>query len=165
MTPLDPRAPFATDPVGQQADQTADLRRRVAALERCRYNPSVWDRPGWHDVGAAGEPAFLGAWTNHPAYDAQVGFFKDSTGFVHPRGVAHGGLAAQDDVFLLPAGFRPPPPAFPVFPTSVGPAAGGLHAALILINPNTGHVSYVGGPGGTVDALLLDGLHFYAGSA
>lgn len=71
-----------------------------------------WLKPEpWHVVGNAGEPAFQNSWVNYAAsndatYPIQIGFMKDSYGFVHLRGNAKNGTAATT-IFTLPAGYRP----------------------------------------------------------
>jgi hypothetical protein len=65
----------------------------------------------WHEVGAAGEPAFENSWTGSIGSPwANVGFMKDTSGFVHLRGLAQNGtVSAYPGVpmFTLPAGYRP----------------------------------------------------------
>ena len=61
---------------------------------------------GWHEVGAAGEPAFQNSWTNYiPGAYATAAFFRDARGFVHVKGVIKSGTGVN--VFTLPAGYRP----------------------------------------------------------
>lgn len=61
----------------------------------------------WHEIGAAGEPAFMNSWENyggglgyHPA-----AFFKDPFGIVHLTGLIKNGMTGV--VFTLPSGYRP----------------------------------------------------------
>lgn len=69
----------------------------------------------WHEVGAAGEPPFLGGTTNFGpvglgnSQAETVGFFKDRSGVVHLKGMAKtadSGTGAGA-IFNLPAGYRP----------------------------------------------------------
>lgn len=57
----------------------------------------------WFTVGAAGAPAFTGAWVQE--FGRPLSFGRDSDGFVHIRGKTRFGTAA--DVFTLPSGYRP----------------------------------------------------------
>jgi hypothetical protein len=57
----------------------------------------------WHQVGAAGEPAFLNSWV---AYDSTVYYRKDPLGRVYLRGSLNGG-ATGTTAFQLPVGYRP----------------------------------------------------------
>lgn len=50
-------------------------------------------------------PTLSNGWVNYDSLHAQVGYMKDSLGFVHLRGlIKNGTLSAQ--VFLLPSGYR-----------------------------------------------------------
>jgi hypothetical protein len=76
---------------------------------------------GWHEVGALGEPPFLGAtvpipgtwmWTNYDTGHNSAAFYRDPYGRVHLKGLVRvGGLDGNaemlDDIFQLPAGYRP----------------------------------------------------------
>jgi len=62
----------------------------------------------WHNVGAAGEPAFANSWVN---VDGGVwtlaSFTKDNFGYVHIRGLIKSGTSIATTMFTLPAGYRP----------------------------------------------------------
>ena len=80
----------------------------------------------WHEIGAQGEPAFGGGWSNAtppyicsapvdpscPVYNT-AGFYKDSLGNVHLKGSIKfdlsncGGGFCSSIAFRLPAGYRP----------------------------------------------------------
>lgn len=49
-------------------------------------------------------PTFENGWLNYGAGYAPAGYFKDSQGIVHLRGLVEGGTG---DIFSLPAGYRP----------------------------------------------------------
>lgn len=51
-------------------------------------------------------PALLNGWVNYGGTYNAAGYFKDSMGIVHLRGLVRNGTAA--DIFKLPAGYRPP---------------------------------------------------------
>lgn len=57
----------------------------------------------WHNVGDAGEPAFVNSWTNYAGYQV-ARFLKDAAGVVHIEGVVDSGSGT---IFTLPAGYRP----------------------------------------------------------
>lgn len=62
----------------------------------------------WHQVGAAGEPAFQASWANvGTAGDLGASFRKYPDGKVRLRGYITGG-AANTIAFTLPVGYRPP---------------------------------------------------------
>jgi microcystin-dependent protein len=62
----------------------------------------------WHQVGAAGEPAFQNSWVNFDvATMSPVGFKKFPDGRVRLRGQVKTGTAGLV-IFTLPAGYRPP---------------------------------------------------------
>jgi hypothetical protein len=131
----------------------------------------------WHEVGTAGQPAFLsgsvadqaGVWDdqNH-TLDATVAFFKDPFGVVHLKGLTCFRRALDDTctplqlgyldsaIFQLPAGYRP---------------ATYLHLPAVAGDPQE-QTSVLVTPDGTVlirapaqdYAVALDGLTFRAGS-
>jgi hypothetical protein len=51
-------------------------------------------------------PSFLNAWHNYGAGYNAAGYFKDSMGIVHLKGLVAGGLGGTT-IFVLPAGYRP----------------------------------------------------------
>jgi hypothetical protein len=69
-------------------------------------NPGLAPIEGWHEIGAAGEPAFQNGWTNFGNGYSTMGFAKDAAGFVHLKGTITGG-AFDVAVFVLPPGYRP----------------------------------------------------------
>jgi hypothetical protein len=60
----------------------------------------------WHNVGAAGEPAFANGWVNNGAPYQVAAFRKDPLGKVQIRGLINGGTINQP-AFTLPVGYRP----------------------------------------------------------
>jgi hypothetical protein len=62
----------------------------------------------WHQVGAAGEPAFAALWANFNASnDGMVGFRKNPDGKVQIKGIAQISAGGGTTVFTLPVGYRP----------------------------------------------------------
>ena|SRR6478735_10384797 len=59
----------------------------------------------WHEVGAAGEPAFQIGYANSGGSFETVAFYKDPEGVVHLKGSATG--AGPAVIFQLPVGYRP----------------------------------------------------------
>ena len=55
---------------------------------------------GWQSV------TFRNGWTNYSTSYNQAGYFKDSMGIVHLRGLVKSGLIGKA-IFILPAGYRP----------------------------------------------------------
>jgi hypothetical protein len=68
-------------------------------------NPTLAAPEGFHEVGAAGEPAFQNSWTNAGGANETVGFYKDREGVVHLKGAASGTHTLG--IIQLPAGYRP----------------------------------------------------------
>jgi hypothetical protein len=62
----------------------------------------------WHNVGAAGEPAFEDGWSNYGAF-APARFRKLATGVVTVQGLVKRATlpASQSTIFTLPVGYRP----------------------------------------------------------
>ena len=112
-------------------------------------------RPGsseaWHELGAPGEPAFEGGWTNEsPSGETTGGFYKDPLDVVHLKGIITGGAST---IFHLPVGYRT------VKNACIGIWRSGA-IGYICIFPD-GAVSQLGGSG--TGALLLDGISFRTG--
>src|SRR3990167_2505919 len=59
---------------------------------------------GWHEVGAASEPAFQNSWANNVVGDATAAFRKLTSGLVVIKGGIQSGSASGTTVFTLPAG-------------------------------------------------------------
>jgi hypothetical protein len=80
--------------------------RKLAELDRRLRNRDRVTTEAWHEVGAAGEPAFVGAWANLGfGVNESAAFLKDPNGFVWLKGVVSGG-AYPSLIFTLPAGYR-----------------------------------------------------------
>lgn len=62
---------------------------------------------GWHTVGAAGEPAFVGTWVNFSGTEQAARFRRDPLGHVLLSGVVKLGTM-NTTIFTLPVGYRPP---------------------------------------------------------
>lgn len=113
-------------------------------------------RPGsaeaWHEIGAPGEPAFQGGWSNEdPTGETTAAFYKDPLDVVHLKGIITGGTST---VFTLPAGYRSSKAGCIVTWRSSA-------IAYICFFPD-GNISQLGGSG--TGAMLLDGLTFRVGS-
>jgi hypothetical protein len=70
-------------------------------------NPTLAAPEGFHEVGAAGEPAFQNSFNNSGGLSETVAFYKDREGVVHLKGTAAGGVPNIAVIFQLPAGYRP----------------------------------------------------------
>jgi len=85
------------------------IQGQVTFFEAEEVAPSVRDAASvdpWHSVGAVGEPAFTNSWANYGAPFNTAGFWKDSSGVVHLRGLITGGTVSVP-IFTLPVGYRP----------------------------------------------------------
>jgi hypothetical protein len=68
----------------------------------------------WHEIGASGQPGFVGGTTNYgaltPNTNAETaGFFKDKEGIVHLKGLVKTANSGPNSglLFYLPEGYRP----------------------------------------------------------
>jgi hypothetical protein len=121
------------------------------ALAGTYPNPSLAGPEAYHEVGAAGQPAFKNGWANEaPGFESTAGFFKDPWGVVHLKGIVTGGTVST--IFTLPAGYMPS--AYECITTE---RAGAI--AYICIAPNGDLYQQAGGSAGS---LLLDGISFSA---
>lgn len=107
----------------------------------------------WHLVGAPGEPKFSGTWFSVGTSYGPVSFYKDQTGVVHLKGVA-GNAVPGEEVFKLPAGFRPDPSTFIAFPVLCTCSEDKLE-----ISGSDGEVRVVG-----ATSVYLEGITFKAES-
>lgn len=85
-----------------------DEGRFAKQLERRVGRIAIRTSEGWHYVGGAGEPAFLGTWANYDAGSTwqSARFRRHPSGLVEIQGlVALGALSTA--IFTLPAGYRP----------------------------------------------------------
>jgi hypothetical protein len=61
----------------------------------------------FHEIGAAGEPTYQNGWAHGGlASDSKAGFYKDSLGVVHLKGVLFSAVGSGT-AFTLPPGYRP----------------------------------------------------------
>lgn len=101
-------------------------------------------------------PALLNSFANLGSGFSIAGYFKDSVGAVHLRGVVSNapGVAAATPIFTLPAGYRP---AYRlVFPGNTGTASGGRIDVDVLGNVFSTFAVSAG------DFRTLDGIAFLA---
>jgi hypothetical protein len=66
----------------------------------------------WHEVGAAGEPAFGSGWTNTGGGAPTLAFRKTPDGRVQFKGVVTPAAGAAAVAFTLPVGYRPSVPIY-----------------------------------------------------
>lgn len=97
-------------------------------------------------------PTLLNGWSNSPTYDDPTGYYKDALSRVHFRGLITGGTA--NNIFTLPAGYRPVKTKGFTVPTSLTTDTGRVEVA------PTGTVSR---PSGINNNLSLAGISFRAG--
>jgi hypothetical protein len=115
---------------------TADFDTVWSGVATTQYTADV----GWHEVGAAGEPAFMNAWRNLDTVSWNSAAFRvDADGWVYLKGLV---CAGTSTIFTLPAAYRPWKTMF--FPAI---AQEGMNC-YVQINPN-----------GTVDPYLMGGTN------
>lgn len=118
--------------------------------------PNVILLDSWHNVGAAGEPAFGTGWTNLVSNNPGLGFRKGADGRVAFKGAVQIGAGAGGTIFTLPAGYRPKDYQRFASPTAKGPVYTDVNA--------TGAVTYSAQPGfatmATNDWLDLSVIEF-----
>ncbi len=108
----------------------------------------------WHEVGAAGEPAFANNWVNYGSGFTTAAFRKDSMGFVHLKGLVKTGTV-NTTIFTLPAGYRPAL-------TSMFVCVGNTGSAEVSTRNNITNVGAVRNNSSLNAYLSLDGITFKA---
>jgi hypothetical protein len=87
------------------------IRKSTGWEDLSRVSASSVPIEPWHEVGAAGEPAFGGTWRSYNAgvgVFGKVGFRKTPDGKVQMRGLAESVTASGvGTIFTLPVGYRP----------------------------------------------------------
>jgi hypothetical protein len=124
----------------------------------------------WHNVGAVGEPAFVGgAWGSYGGGWTAVSFQKDAAGWVRLRGMAKALIpffygTPSGELFILPPGFRPSGGSR--FCVTTNDSVNGAYVQFLDIDPAglvkvvTGTKLLASGLVGT--AMSLDGVAFEA---
>ena len=117
---------------------------------------------GWYDINAMSPQAstiwikmnLTGNWTHDTAY-SEPAYFKDSNGFVHLRGgLVNASGSATDDIFTLPAGYRP---------TKTILVAGARASSRLSVKITLGGViNFINGGATGSTENFIDGISFYA---
>lgn len=104
----------------------------------------------FHEVGAAGQPAFENGWNNEsPSGETTAAFYKDPFGIVHLKGIVTGG-ASSTVIFTLPEGYRL---------TKSGCFATIRERYVCIYNDGAVRQAF-----GTAGSVALDGMTFRAGT-
>jgi len=99
-------------------------------------------------------PTFFAGWTNVGAPWMTAGYWKDSMGIVHIRGLIRRPTTGGDNIFTLPVGFKPS--AALQFPSRCGDNK----LCYLTVNSN-GNVDFGTTAGATPDiSVSLDGISF-----
>jgi hypothetical protein len=109
----------------------------------------------WHNIGAAGEPAFQNSWvafSTDPSAASQPSFRKFPDGRVRLKGGVKGGVYSGTP-FTLPVGYRPTQYLRPVIATNVG-------ATQLEFKPDGTFFVNNGSVGGAGGYYFLDGIEF-----
>lgn len=96
-------------------------------------------------------PTLLNSWANYGGAFHNAGYFKDSLGFVHLRGLVKSGTTGYP-IFTLPAGYRPT--AAHMFSVHAGGAEARVEAVV------DGNVYVAAYSGGNNNYVSLDGITF-----
>jgi hypothetical protein len=118
----------------------------------------------WHLVGAAGEPAFANAnWKNYGSGTTAVGFRKDPLGRVFLKGalgVQTAQIGTGTNIFVLPAGYRPPTNL--IFDARTASGASDTNARVDVLADGSVLFQNIGtsGPAPVGILISLDGLFF-----
>lgn len=111
----------------------------------------------WKVIGAAGQPAFQGAWVNFGGAYYTAAFRKLASGLVVLRGTIKSGAGAGAVIFTLPAGYRP---AATILLGAIEKPAGAATTDSELDIAANGDVTWFGSNAPTL--VGLDGLTFMA---
>lgn len=118
----------------------------------------------WHNIGDPGEPAFQNLWFNNGGTFNPTGFFKDTAGFVHFRGMVQPGasqpLPNDNVIFTLPVGYRPPYTESQTALEEYGGTQRTLSVLGFLVGANGNVV--LRDPVGTINWVSIDGHLFRA---
>jgi hypothetical protein len=92
--------------------------------------------------------SFAGTWADYGgSYDA-AGYFKDTVGIVHLRGLVKSGGAFPSTIFTLPAGYRPNGHQSFSVPSYIGGADSGAGVVIVqsdgLVRASVGSDTYIG---------------------
>jgi len=104
-------------------------------------------------------PALLNSWVNFGSVYNPVGYWRDSVGVVHLRGVIRSGTF-RATIFTLPAGYRPALEEAQL--TWCISSAMGYQVARVDISAAGEVICVQAASSGTTTALFLDGMTFRA---
>ncbi|PAD78019.1 hypothetical protein [Paenibacillus campinasensis] len=125
----------------------AEALHRVSVVEQKKVEK---DAPGWI------APTLLNGWENYGGSFTKAGYYKDSAGIVHLKGLIKFGTAVAGTLlFTLPEGYRPN--AVMIFPVSSNNGSQNVLARLDVTS--TGSVIFNSGGNSW---FSLDGVHFLA---
>ena len=107
----------------------------------------------WHEIGAAGQPAFQNSWVNYATGFNTAAFRKDAFGFVHLKGVL-AGTTGNTVAFTLPVGYTP---SATIIQVAIGDV-GNVAVVDFVTIPANGQLA----PHNSA-STSIDGVVFYAG--
>lgn len=84
----------------------ADLLTKLASTGLITNSTTGVTPEAWHEVGAAGEPAFQNGWVNFGGIYGTAAFRKDPFGTVYLKGMVKSGTLGSN-IYVLPVGYRP----------------------------------------------------------
>jgi hypothetical protein len=144
-------------PIRRQARDIVTLvRRHAAEVEFVRRRSVRQFGDMWHEIGAAGEPAFGAGFSNLGDPHATAAFYLDPIGEVHFKGTIVCPTAASGQrIFTLPEGYRP------ASKTHRFCCLSGPNVALVDVVASTGFVELTQKTGSAAN-LSLTGVRFRA---
>ncbi|WP_438432338.1 hypothetical protein [Gorillibacterium sp. sgz500922] len=125
-----------------------------ARLDALETGAASKDAPGWIT------PTLLNGWSNRgQGTDAPASYFRNSSGFVHLRGIVTGGISGT--LYTLPSGYRP---LYAVQVLAMSVSSGGtLITGYITISPSGALFLNAGMAVGAGSVVFLDDITFQAG--
>lgn len=93
---------------------------------------------GWHNFGAAGEPALQNSWAEYGSGFNHSGYFRDQRGILHLRGLVKNAnaVALPSTIATIPVGLRPLQESVWVVPMQYRDTGGADTDSIALVNLN-----------------------------
>lgn len=87
----------------------APLVTGILPIVGSEWDPADDEFEPWHEIGAAGEPAFVNSWVNFGGVYDTAAYWMQEDGWVRLKGLIKSGTATSGTtIFTLPSGMAPP---------------------------------------------------------